>query len=307
MARVQAALAADSGRPADIIRELTAILAIDPKRADAHLLLGMAYRMTGSAEMNGEARAELVQALDLDPDLVPARFLLAQLYLDLGRPAGARDTLTAGLAQHSGQPQMATLLAEAERQLGHPERAIELARQALQADPSLLQARYYLALALVDAGRRDEAIRELEEVAAAGGNPADTNLALGNAYLDAGRLEAATSALGKAVAADPARADSHLALARAYRLRRLPDRARAQLALARPAVEVVSVADHPLAPVFYMELGLLDLQQGRMTTAAGAFQKVLEIDPGNEAAARHLEEARRRLRAGSRTPDGRRR
>ena len=34
--------------------------------------------------MMGEAKAELQQALDLDPELTWARFYLARLYLDMG-------------------------------------------------------------------------------------------------------------------------------------------------------------------------------------------------------------------------------
>ncbi len=294
LAGVQAALSSPSANQEESIRELKAILAVDPRRGEAHMLLGMAYRMQ-SAEMSSEARAELVQALELDPDLVPARFILAQLYLDLGRPGGARDTLSAGLAQHPGQPQLSTLLAEAERQLGNPQRALELTGQALQGDASLLQARYYRALALLDLEQRDAAILELEQVAAAGGNPPDTNSALGAAYLEAGRLDAAIAALGAALAADPARADARITLARAYRLRHQPERARAELARARAAKPAAAVAQDPLEPLLYMELGLLDLEQNRLTAAAASFRKVLDIDPANEIAARHLADVEQRL------------
>lgn len=140
----------------------------------------------------------------------------------------------------------------------------------------------------------------LEPVVAAGVNPADTTLALGTAYLEEGRLDRAISTLTRAAAVDPSRADIRLALARAYRLRRLPAKARAQLALVRiPGAAagraVYAVAQDPLEAKLYMERGLLDLDQGRLTAAAAEFEKVLTIDPGNEEAARHAAEIRRRL------------
>ena len=48
-------------------KELKAILALDPGSAEAHMLLGIAYRAQGSAELMGEAIAEFRQALAISP------------------------------------------------------------------------------------------------------------------------------------------------------------------------------------------------------------------------------------------------
>ena len=69
------------------MKELKQILALDPRSADAHMLLGIAYSTWGSRELKGEAIGEFRQALDLNPRLAEVRFYLARLYLDLGRPA----------------------------------------------------------------------------------------------------------------------------------------------------------------------------------------------------------------------------
>src|SRR3954454_8685610 len=66
------------------IRESKAALAEDPQYAEAHMLLGQAYLARQSASMIAEAKAELQQALDLNPDLLWARFYLAKIYIDLG-------------------------------------------------------------------------------------------------------------------------------------------------------------------------------------------------------------------------------
>lgn len=304
IARIGAGLQSGSLPPDAAVRELKAILASDPASAQAHMLLGTAYRMLDRPELMGEARAELVQALALDAGLVPARFLLAHLYLHLGRPASARETLADGLARHPDEPQMLALLAEAERRLGDPRRAEALARQAFRADGSLLVARYYLALALLDLHRRDEAIAELEQVAAAGGNPSDTYYALGSAWLDAGRIPLAVQALGSAAEADPSRPDIRIALARALRLSGRTGPAREQLERARTSATSPGPGgqEPPAAAEFYLELGQLDLRQGRIAAAVSSFQRVLESDPGHADAQRLLAEASRRARPRAAAP-----
>src|SRR5262245_29038245 len=122
LTRVRADLFAGGPHLSDDIKELMAILAIDPLSADAHLLLGMAYRTGGSPDMNPDAKAEFQQALAIDPQLVPARFFLAQTYSELGQFEKARDELTAALARMPSQPQFLALLGETERQLGNPQK-----------------------------------------------------------------------------------------------------------------------------------------------------------------------------------------
>src|SRR5260221_5356693 len=204
-------------RLSEDVRELKAILALDPRSAEAHVLLGIAYSTGGSKDLKGEAIGEFRQALDLDPALVPVHFYLAHLYLDLGRAARAREELEAALVKTPGNPEFLALLGEAERRLKNPARAVEVTRQALKADESFAQARYYLGLALLDLGQRDEAIKELEQVARAGPTVTDTYLTLGNAYVEAGRSADAIETLIQGLRIDSKRPELHIALALAAR------------------------------------------------------------------------------------------
>ena len=154
LARVRTALFSGKAQPEAAVKDLKEILAIVPESAEAHVLLGIAYRTLGTPDVMGEAVAELRQALALDPTLAPARYHLANIYLELGRTERARDELQAALEQVPGNPQFLTLLAEVERQLKNPNRSLELLKQALTTDPSLAQAQYYLGLALLDSGGR---------------------------------------------------------------------------------------------------------------------------------------------------------
>jgi tetratricopeptide (TPR) repeat protein len=281
------------------IHELKTILGIDPRSAEAHLLLGIAYRIAGSPELMGESVAELRQALALNPDLTAAHFYLARIYLDLGRAARAREELESALVQVPGNAQFMALLGEAERQLKNPGRSVELTRQALQGDESFAEARYYLGLALFDLGRRDEAIKELERVVLSHPKVADAYFSLGNLYLDAGRFDEALATLTEGTRVDPSRPDLRIQMARAYREKGLLAKADAQLTLAMPRA-TASLAS-PLAQYqqleldFYLEQGFLRLQQARREAAARALQKALAIDP-NDARTRLLQEKLRKVK-----------
>ena len=298
--RVKADLYSRTDRLDENVNELKQILAVDPRSADAHMLLGIAYSTWGSKELKGEAIGEFRQALDLNPRLVQVRFFLAHLYLGLGRAARAREELEAGLAQTPGNPEFLALLGEAERQAKNPRRAVEIARQALKADPSFAPARYYLGLALLDAGERDDAIKELEHVVRARAAGADAYLALGSAYVDAGRAAEAIDTLTQGLRLDSARPELHIALARAYRSNGLLDRADAQLLLGKPnRASLSDSSDYPYQQVeldFHLERGMVKAQRGQLAAAAVAFKKVLELEPNHEAATRELADVNRRLR-----------
>jgi tetratricopeptide (TPR) repeat protein len=286
LGRVQADLYGRAEHLEADVQELKAILGIDPNLAEAHMLLGLAYRGLGKPELVGESKAELQEALDLKPDLIPARFFLAEVYLGLGRYENVRDEMQTALQQAPGQPQFLAVLGEAERHLGNPTRSAELNRQALARDPTFSRARYYLALAQLDLGERDQAIANLEQVTAAHVPEPDVYLSLGNAYLDASRAADATTALEHAVTMAPTRADVHIALARAYRTRGLLTKATEQLTLAKPAGDAVQPTEgyQQVEADLNVEWGRLRLRQGQLVAARTAFQKAIDIAPDNGAA-----------------------
>ena len=269
----------------DDVRDLKAVLAANPNSAEGHTLLGLAYRGLGTQEMLAEAVAELRQAIELDPSFAPARFFLAHVYLDLGRPNRAKEELEAALEKSPGNPQFMTSLGEAERQLKNPRKAIELLRQAIQADASLVEAHYYLGLALFDAGQTTEAVKELEQVVQAGAGRPEAYLALGTAYIEATRLDDAVAALTQGTKLDPARADLRIQLARAYRLKGQLDKAEVDIARARPkpnATLAGSYTEHQrLEFDLYSEQGMIKAKRGQYVAAAEAFKKVLAMDPNH--------------------------
>lgn len=294
--RAGAKLYSAAPQTAAAIQELKAILALEPGLAEAHMLLGIAYRVQGSPELMGEAVAELRQALALNPSLALARLTLARVYLDMARADRAREELEVALGHMPGHPQLLALSGEAERQLGNPRRSVELNRQVLQADATFVQARYYLGLALLDLRQHTEAVREMQLVVESGANPAEAYLGLGTAYLDAGRVEDGLTALREAARLDPSRPETHIQLSRAYRSKGLLDAAVKELKLAMPTGPAgLSALYHSVESDVYMEEGLIRMQQGRLEAAAESFQRVLDADSSHEPAKRQLAEVRKRL------------
>ncbi len=303
--RVAADLYSAEPRPAEAVKELKAILAAAPDSAEAHALLGMAYRAQNSPDLMGESIAELRQAIELKPSLAVARLMLARVYLDMARASRARDELERLRTDMPDSPQVLSLLGEAERAAGNAQRSVDLNREVLQRDPAFAQARYYLGLALLDLKQYPDAVRELQQVAQSGANPAETFLALGVAHASAGDLDSAISALREALRADASRAEARIQLARAYRLKgRFADAAK-ELDLAAPAATTgVNALYRHLDTELYLEQGLLRMQQGRLQAAADAFRKVLEADADHAEAKMRLAEVQKRLKARAKTPGG---
>ena len=296
LARIGANLFSPAPQPAAAIEELRRLLAADPELAEAHMLLGIAYRAQGSPEMMGEAVGELRQAIVLKPSLIVARLTLARVYLDLARPARAIEELELARAEAPDAPQILSLLGESERHNGNPARAVDLNRQALKQDPGFTQARYYLGLALLDQRQHAQAIQELEAVAQSGTNPAEAYYGLGSAYLAAGRHQQAIAALTEALRAAPDRPEAHLQLARAYRLSGQLVAASRQLERARPASGSLVALYGQVDADLHLEEGLVRMQQGRLDAAARAFEQVLALDATNTMARERLAEVRKRMR-----------
>jgi len=221
-----------SGRIDQAITELKKALALDPRSAAAHLLLGQAYLALRSVSLVAEAKAELQQALDIDPTLLWAHFYLAKVYMDQGRPDKAKEELQSGLRSRPGVPHFLSLLGEVERKLGHPDLAIQLNEQALKGDPALTPAYYYIGLAYMDLKQEDQAITALEQSIASPHVAPEMYLTLGSLYARKKRYTEGEELCRKAVALDPSRPEAHVNLAQLYNIRGASDQALAELRLA---------------------------------------------------------------------------
>ena len=275
------------------ISQFKKAVAVDPQSAEAHMLLGYAYRVQGRYHLLGEAKAELRQALALDPTLIWARFYLAKIYVDFERLQDANTQLDTIVQSNPDIPQVLALLGEVNRQLGDPDLSIEQNRRALELSPTLTTAHYYLGLAYLDLKREEEALGALNSAASSEGANADVYMALGSVYLEQKTLDKAIQAFKKAVEVDPLRPEGHLKLAKAYRLKGWLDRALAELQLTLPEAKSV-----PHSPYFqkvrseiFFESGLTHEQTNNISRAIEAYLKALDLQPQNGDAHHHLAKA----------------
>jgi tetratricopeptide (TPR) repeat protein len=276
----------------EAVRNCKEAVGIDGQSAAAHLLLGQAYLALRSASMIAEAKAELQQALDLDPGLVWARFYLAKVYLDTGRPDKAKSELEDALKVRPGVAHFLSLLGETERKLGHPETAIEWHRKALAADPAMNTVHYYAALAYMDMKQEDEAIVELEASIQSAFVAPELYLTLGSLYTQRKRYREAEDMCRKAIALDPSRSESFLNLAQLYNAQRLSSKALAALQQALPPGKTFPTSPYyqALQANIHFEFGRAYAAKGSPREAIAAYQRCLSLDAGRPAAHHELAE-----------------
>jgi tetratricopeptide (TPR) repeat protein len=280
------------GKTDQAIRECKGVLAADPRSAPAHMLLGMAYLAQGSNAMIAEAKAELRQALDLDPQLLWARFYLARLYLDQGWNEKAREQLERGLQQRPGVPAFLSLLGEVRRKLGDPGASLELNRKALEADATMIPAHYFLALAYLDLKQEPAALAEFDKVIHSPYVTPEMYNALASLYIGKQRFAEAEDLCRKAIALDRSRPDAYLNLARVYNARHESDKALEALRAALPEGKEFPVSEYyqALQADLAVERGVAYTDQKRFALAIEEYSRALDFDPRRAVIHRRLAE-----------------
>jgi tetratricopeptide (TPR) repeat protein len=271
-------------QPDAAIQELTKAIALNPRSAAVHLLLGQAYLAKASPDYVAEAKAEFQQARDLDPAEPLASFYIAKIDLDLGRLAPAERELRAALERKPAEHYLLALLAETRRRQGQAKEAVTLATQAIGAGPDALPVHYYRALARRDLGDNAGALDDLRVVLETPFANAETWTAAGEIHLGAGRLTDAEVALRRAVSLDPKRAESRLPLARLFRRSKRYTEALAELDAVESAPQLSSPYYQKLLGGAAFERGLILAERGNEDGAEKAFRRAVEIDPANDEA-----------------------
>ncbi len=280
------------GKTDQAIGECKAVLAADPRSAPAHMLLGLAYIARGSAAMVADAKAELQQALDLDPELLWARFYLARLYLDQGLNEKAQDQLERALKQSPGLPPFLSLLGEVRRKLGDPAASLDLNRKALEADATMIPAHYFLALAYLDLKQDQAAIAEFEKIIHTPYATPEMYNALASLYIRRQQFAEAEDLCRKAIAMDSSRPDAYLNLARVYNARHESDKAFEALRAALPDGKEFPVSEYyqGLQADIAVERGVAYTDKKMYAEAIKEYTQALDLDPRRAAIHRRLAE-----------------
>ena len=280
------------GKAEQAIRECKGVLAADPRSAPAHMLLGMAYLAQGVVAKVADAKAELQQALDLDPELLWARFYLARLYLDQGLSEKAQEQLERGLKQRPDLPPFLSLLGEVRRKLGDPGASLELNRKALEADATMTPAHYFLALAYLDLKQEPAAIGEFEKAIRSPAVTPEMYNALASLYIKKQRFAEAEDLCQKAIALDPSRPDAYLNLARVYNAQHASDKALEALRAALPEGKEFTVSEYyqGLQADIAVERGAAYTAKKMYALAIDEYARALDFDPRRAVIHRRLAE-----------------
>jgi tetratricopeptide (TPR) repeat protein len=280
------------GKVEQAIRECKVVLAADARSAPAHMLLGLAYIAKGSVDMVADAKAELQQTLDIDPELVWARFYLARLYLEQGLSEKAQEQLEIGLKQSPGLPQLLSLLGEVRRKLGDPGASLELNRKALEADATLTPAHYFLALAYLDLKQEEPAIAEFEKVIHTPYVTPEMYNALASLYIRKKQFAEAEDLCRKAIALNPSRPDAYLNLARVYNAQHASDKALEVLRAALPEGKEFAVSEYyqGLQADIAVERGAAYTAKKMYAQAIDEYARALDFDPRRAVVHRRLAE-----------------
>lgn len=278
------------GRLEQTIRASKGVLAADPRSAPAHMLLGLAYVGQGSTAMIADAKAELQQALDLDPELLMARFYLARLYFDQGLIEKAQEQLERGLKDRPGLSNFLSLLGEIRRELGDPGASVELNRKALEADATLTLAHYFLALAYLDLKQEQAAMAQFEKAIRSPGVTPDMYNALASLYIKQQRFAAAEDLCRKSIAMDPSRPDAYLNLARVYNAGHASDKALEALRAALPEGKEFPATDYyrGLQADLAVERGVAYTAKKVYARAINEYVRALDFDARRGAVHRRL-------------------
>jgi tetratricopeptide (TPR) repeat protein len=280
------------GKVEETVRECKAVLAADPRSAPAHMLLGMAYIAQKSTAMIGDAKAELQQAIALDPELVWARFYLARLYLDQGLSEKAQEQLESGLKQSPGLPPLLSLLGEVRRKLGDPAASLELNRRALAADATMIPAHYFLALAYLDLKQDQAAVAEFEKIIHTPYVTPEMYNALASLYLRKQRFAEAEDFCRKAIAMDSSQPGAYLNLARVYNAQHASDKALEVLRAALPKGKEFPASEYyqGLQADIAVERGVAYTAKKMYVQAIDEYASALDFDPSRAVIHRRLAE-----------------
>jgi tetratricopeptide (TPR) repeat protein len=280
------------GKADQTIRECKGVLAADPRSAPAHMLLGLAYLAQRSIAMVAEAKAELQQALDLDPELLWARFYLARLYLDHGLTEKAQEQLERGLKQSPGLPHFLSLLGEVRRKLGDPGASLELNRKALEADATMTPAHYFLALAYLDLKQEEAAMAEFEKAIHSSSVTPEMYNAMASLYIKKKQFAEAENFCRKAIALDRSRPDAYLNLARVYNAQHSSDKALEALRGALPEGREFPVSEYyqELQADLAVERGTAYTAKRMNALAISEYSRALDFDPSRAVIHRRLAE-----------------
>ncbi|MEM7356243.1 MAG: tetratricopeptide repeat protein, partial [Acidobacteriota bacterium] len=164
--RFFATVALDAGLTSVAAPSVETLARMDPASGEYAFMVGRVWIQLGKT---GEASEALLRAIELDPDLLPARRELALAFGAESRFEASKQHLElflGALEDPWRDLDAQAALAEAEQRLGDSTAAEARAQQVLEKAPGHARARLVLGLVLADRGEFERARSELEQAVA---------------------------------------------------------------------------------------------------------------------------------------------
>lgn len=260
-------------------------LAVNPDSVVARTELAARYVGQGYLE---EAGIQLDRVPDAARD---TRWLLARgrVYDAQKRYSDAATCYETAQRLNPADTNTIISLAEAYTQAGHPDRAASAYADLLARvppDPGLFTN---AGLAQMRLARPAAAVELYEKALALDARYVPAHVNLANALFELGRLDESAEHLQAVIRIDPRNFAAFMNAG--VLLHRLNDPVRAER-MFRAAISI-----DPKSAEAFADLGIVQAAQGKLAEAAWSFTQAVRIDP-DHAAARHLGEVRRQLKAG---------
>jgi len=256
-------------------RQVTELLPFD---ALAHLEFGSLLVQAGQAE---PAIDQFHEALDLDPDWVPALNGLALALIRMGKQPEAILQFKQALRVQPNSPETHLNLGTVLEAEGRREEARQQFRQALDEGVNSHESLIRIGKVSLAHGWVDEAITNLSRALRLNPTDAAVHYYLGGALDSAGRAAEAEAHLAEAVRLDPEHAGAHLALGIVWRKQGREAEVFQQFAEAARL--------NPRLLEARLHLGVALLKQQRNAEARREFEAALQIDPNNVLAQKYLQ------------------
>ncbi len=176
------------------IEQYEAIVRLEPKSVDNHLLLGRLYRLNNNV---GRAEQEFKEAVQLDPTSEDAVTTLAYLYNEQGQAKKAADILSS-VPNAERTSKLYSALGFTYEQQKDYKNAVGAYKQAVDQDSDNLDAMRGLAQNLMSDGQLDEALKQYKKIIE--GDPQDPQsyMRIAEIYRRTGNFDQALDALKKA-------------------------------------------------------------------------------------------------------------
>ena len=265
------------GKTEEAGEEFKAAVKLSRPRSNARLAFADFRMRSGAVDEAAEIFRESTKAA---PDYLPAWQRLSEIAFNRGKYGECLKLLENILARDAQNLEARIVQAKVWLATGQTQQAIEKLEDLCRTNPKVPQLNYELALAYLKDKNPSQATTVLRQAIAAKPDYVDAILLLGKVDLETGSAALTVRAMVDLLTNHPHLLSAEMLLMEAYLSSGRPSEA--------AAVVREQIRFYPQSADAYYRLGLILSQQNKSDEARAAFEKVLELAPGNLMAINQL-------------------